>query len=117
MIANLYVDGFNLYFGALKGKGPGHKWLDLGALSARLLPKDNLRRIRNFTARVDARPGDPQQPQRQQTYFRALHTIPNLSIHEGHCSTHAKWRPLAHPLPPPAAQYAEVLLTKEKAPT
>jgi hypothetical protein len=114
MITNLYVDGFNLYFGAMKGNGGGYKWLDLAALATKLLPKDQVRRIRYFTAKVDARPSDPQQPQRQQTYFRALRTIPNLTIHEGHYSTHAKWRPLARPLPPPAPQYAEVLLTEEK---
>lgn len=98
----------------MKGNGGGYKWLDLAALAAKLLPKDQVKRIRYFTAKVGARPSDPQQPQRQQTYFRALNTIPNLTIHEGHYSTHAKWRPLAHPLPPPAPQYAEVLLTEEK---
>jgi hypothetical protein len=114
MRANVYVDGFNLYYGAMKGKGPGYKWLDVSTLAARLQPKDTINRIRYFTARVGARSGDPQQPQRQQTYLRALRTIPVLSIHEGHYSTHAKWRPLAHPGPPPAQQYAEVLLTEEK---
>ena len=114
MITNLYVDGFNLYFGAMKGMGGGYKWLDLAALGARLLPKDQVNRIRYFTAKVGARPHDPQQPQRQQTYFRALRTIPNLTIHEGYYSTHPKWRPLAHPSSPPAPQYAEVLLTEEK---
>ena len=98
MISNLYVDGFNLYFGAMKGNGGGYKWLDLAALAAKLLPKDQVKRIRYFTAKVGARPEDPQQPQGQQTYLRALRTIPNLTIHEGHYSTHAKWRPLAHPL-------------------
>jgi hypothetical protein len=114
MIANVYVDGFNLYFGAMKNKGPGYKWLDLAAFAAKLLPKDQINRIRYFTARVESRPSDHQQPQRQRTYFRALETIPNLTIHEGHYSTHKKWRPLVNPPPRPAPQYAHVYITEEK---
>ena len=65
MGANVYVDGFNLYYGALKGN-TGRKWLDLDALTRRLLPNDSINRIRYFTATVSARPHDPQQPVRQQ---------------------------------------------------
>ena len=39
---NVYVDGFNLYYGALKGTP--YKWLDLGALSKVLLPRDTIGR-------------------------------------------------------------------------
>lgn len=114
MLANLYVDGFNVFYGALKGRGPGFKWLDLAALAARLLPGDQINRIRYFTAGVDSRPADPQQPQRQRTYWRALGTITNLSIHKGHYSTHAKWLPFVNPAPRPAPQYANVYVTEEK---
>ena len=34
--ANVYVDGFNLYYGALKGSP--YKWLDVDALFRTLLP-------------------------------------------------------------------------------
>jgi hypothetical protein len=37
MRTNIYVDGFNLYFGALKGTP--YKWLNIHALSAMLPPK------------------------------------------------------------------------------
>jgi predicted ATPase len=57
--------------------------LDLAALSSVLLPRNNINRIRYFTAQVSARPHDPQQPVRQQTYLRALQTIPGLSIDRG----------------------------------
>jgi len=36
MLTNVYVDGFNLYYGCLKGTP--YKWLDLGALCQALLP-------------------------------------------------------------------------------
>jgi len=40
MATIVYVDGFNLYYGALKGTP--YKWLDIHALSRRLLPNDQI---------------------------------------------------------------------------
>ncbi len=54
-----------------------------------MLPGDNIVSIKYFTAKVSARPHDPQQPTRQQAYLRALRTIPNLSIILGHFLTHS----------------------------
>ena len=79
---SVYVDGFNLYYGALRGRA--YKWLDLLTLSRRLLkPWNAVTRIRYFTAEVLPSPRDPRAPDRQQAYLRALATIPNLSIHYG----------------------------------
>ena len=97
MPTNVYVDGFNLYYGCLRGTP--YKWLDLDALCRRLFPRDRINRIRYFTAIVSARPGDPQQPQRQQAYLRALQTIPGLTIHRGRYLTHPTRMLLAHPVP------------------
>ncbi len=58
MATIVYIDGFNLYYGAVKDTP--YKWLDLEALCRRLLPKDDIVGIRYFTARISARPGDPQ---------------------------------------------------------
>ena len=91
----VYIDGFNLYYGALRDAL--YKWLDLEALCRRLLPKDAINRIRYFTARITARPDDPQQAQRQETYLRALRTLPLVSIHYGHFLTHHVRMPLASP--------------------
>ncbi|MGH3928327.1 MAG: hypothetical protein ACRDTT_36610, partial [Pseudonocardiaceae bacterium] len=77
--------------------------LDLDALCARLLPKDRINRIRYFTATVSARPDNPDAPQRQQVYLRALETIPDLSIHYGHYLTHVTRMPLAEPAAAPRA--------------
>jgi uncharacterized LabA/DUF88 family protein len=82
--ANIYIDGFNFYYGCLKGTK--YKWLDFSKLCQFLLPKNTVGNIRYFTAQVVPRSHDPQQGQRQQTYLRALRTIPNLSIIEGHFS-------------------------------
>lgn len=108
---NVYVDAFNLYYGALKSTTG--KWLDLDALCHRLLPNDQIHRIRYFTAYVSARPGDPQQPQRQLTYLRALETIPHLSIHLGHYLSHPTRMRLARPAPG-QPNTVEVIKTEEK---
>jgi hypothetical protein len=69
----VYVDGFNLYYGCLKGTP--HEWLDLSKLCGILHKGNAINRIRYYPARVRARPGDPNQQQRQQAYIRALETI------------------------------------------
>lgn len=84
---NVYVDGFNLYYGAVKGTP--YKWLDLAKLCKIMLPGDDIQTIKYFTARVSARPHDPNLPTRQQIYLRALRTIPNLTIIYGHFLTHS----------------------------
>ena len=78
MRANVYIDGYNLYYGALKGSP--YRWLDLRELCRRSLgPDDDLRRIRYFTADIR---GDQAKVIRQQVYQRALRTIDNLAIHK-----------------------------------
>ena len=69
----VYVDGFNLYYGALRG-GP-HKWLDLNRYFRLLRQDDEIVSIRYFTALV----GPPQAP-RQQAYLDALATTPVVDI-------------------------------------
>jgi hypothetical protein len=89
----VYVDGFNLYYRALKG-GP-HKWLNLVALAGRLAPPGaTIDLVRYFTARVSARAGDPDAPRRQQILFSALLTLPNIRFHYGSFLAKTVWRPL-----------------------
>lgn len=61
MKVNVYVDGFNLYYGSVKGTP--HKWLDFSAPCRLMLPRDHINRIRYFTAKVKPLPNDPDQPQ------------------------------------------------------
>jgi len=82
MRVNVYVDGFNLYYGALRGQP--YRWLDIHRFVRGLLrSSDDVRRIRYFTARVGSRPQDPGAPERQATYLRALETLPEVSLHYG----------------------------------
>ena len=111
MVTNVYVDGFNVYYGCLRGTP--YRWLDLDALCRRLFPNDDIHRIRYFTAVVAGRPGNPQQPQRQQAYLRALQTIPHLTIHHGRYLTHPTRMALANP-PAGGPATVEVIKTEEK---
>jgi uncharacterized LabA/DUF88 family protein len=107
----VYIDGFNLYFGALKGTA--YRWLDVRRLCGLLLPHHQIECIKYFTAIVVARPKDPDQPLRQQTYLRALRTIPDLEIILGHYLTHAVMMPVANPRPG-KSKYVRVLKSEEK---
>lgn len=49
----VYVDGFNLFYGALR-RAP-YRWLDLAKLCQLYLPNDDVRKIKYFTAIVSAR--------------------------------------------------------------
>ncbi len=100
MRTNVYIDGFNLYYGCLKHTP--YRWLDLARLCQVMLPRHQIHRIRYFTALVRPRPDDTKQAQqqktqRQKTYLRALETIPNLTVHEGHFLQHAVSMPLVDP--------------------
>ncbi|MDR2984644.1 MAG: NYN domain-containing protein [Nocardiopsaceae bacterium] len=107
---NVYVDGFNLYYGCLKGTK--YKWLNIDQLFRTLLPRHEIRRIRYFTARISARPDKPDSPTRQDAYLRALKTLPNVSIHMGKFLQSSVRMPLAHPRP--GRKTVEVIKTEEK---
>ena len=109
---NFYVDGFNLYYRAVKDTP--YKWLNLLDVCQYLTPTHLVNRIRYFTAAIQPRTGDLQGPQRQQTYIRALRTIPNLVVHYGLFRPRKIRRPLVSSMQG-VFQYVEVMDTEEKA--
>ena len=116
-----YIDGFNLYYRALKPLG--HKWMNIDALSEAVLPASNrIAAIKYYTARVSGRT-DPGAPARQHAYLRALESLPRVTIHYGNFLTGKKWAGLVQPpafrpvcaLPPGVVpQVAYVWKTEEK---
>src|ERR1035438_4172930 len=69
----VYVDGFNLYYRALRKTR--HKWLNLHALCEAALPKScNIVAINYYTARVSGS-RNPASPRDQNTYLKALTTL------------------------------------------
>lgn len=111
MRTNVYIDGFNLYYGCLKGTP--YRWLDVEALCGRLLPKDEIHRVRYFTARIAAwKPGD-HGPAHQDVYLRALATLPKTTVHEGEFYVSRPRMPLANPQPG-GPKTVEVIKSEEK---
>jgi len=105
----VYIDGFNLYYGAVRGTP--YKWLDLMALMRGLLqPHHNIEKIKYFTALVDGRV-DANAPMRQRIYLSALQAhIPEIEIHFGHFLSHRK---TAREFDPPHRS-VDILHTEEK---
>jgi len=107
----VYIDGFNLYYGAVR-RTP-YKWLNLLTLCQLLLPGYQIARIKYFTAHVQSLPNDPGQSTRQQTYLRALRTLPNLDIILGHFLTTEVSMRLVQP-PAMGSAFVRVIKTEEK---
>ena len=103
----VYVDGFNLFYGALRDTP--YRWLNLEALCDYMLPKDDIRRIRFFTSLIKPDPRHPDRLRRQRTYLRALETLPKVTIHFGSFMAHFDRKPLAD-----GSGYADVLIVSEK---
>ena len=78
MMTNVYIDGFNLFYGALKGST--YKWLDVKRLAQTLLPEDEINDVCYFTARLRTVGGDGGKRQRQDVYLRALESLPGVNV-------------------------------------
>lgn len=107
----VYIDGFNLYYGALKDSP--YRWLDLGTLCRHVLPKNEVVKIKYYTARVKDRKNNQGQAARQEIYLRALRTLPEVEIVYGHFSAHRVSMYLADSKPG-RPRYADVIKTEEK---
>ena len=92
MRTSVYIDGLNLYYGAVKGTP--FKWLDPVRLSALVLPQACVvDRLLYFTAHVSGAV-DPGAPARQQVYLNALRTLPEVEVHFGSFLAKTVWRPV-----------------------
>jgi uncharacterized LabA/DUF88 family protein len=69
----VYIDGFNLYYGAVKGTP--WKWLDLAKLFGIIRAADDIQCIRYFTAMITG----PTKPN-QEIYLQALATTPLVEV-------------------------------------
>ena len=69
----IYVDGFNLYYGAVKNTP--HKWLDLQRYFSLIRQNDDIQLIRYFTAPIVG----PTRPN-QDTFLLALATLPLVAV-------------------------------------
>lgn len=106
----IYVDGFNFYYGACRRFGI--RWVNIRKLAETLLPGHSIAQVRYFSAPLKPDPIDPDKPNRQSTYFRALQTLPDMTIELGTFLQSVKKMPL-FPLSDPPVK-VDVLKTEEK---
>jgi uncharacterized LabA/DUF88 family protein len=90
MKAIAYVDGFNLYYQAVKGTV--YKWLDIPRACQMLVPEHSVVLVKYFTAPVGGKT-DPDKPRRQQQYWRALKEI-GCEIIQGKFMSRSAFMPL-----------------------
>lgn len=109
--AIVYIDGFNFYYGCLKGTTL--KWVNPLLLVQNMLTDIDVVGIKYFSARVKDRPNDPQAT-RQDVYYRAMQTLPNSSIILGHYLTHPVRMKLVRPTDCNHKKTVEVIKTEEK---
>jgi uncharacterized LabA/DUF88 family protein len=93
MATGIYIDGLNLYYGALRGSS--HKWLDLEKFVRLLLPNDEIAFIRYFSARVNSRYGETGNVARQAAYFRAVQENPLVRMTLGYVKQKERLLPIA----------------------
>jgi hypothetical protein len=107
---NVYVDGFNLYYGAVK-KTP-YKWLNIRLMCELAFPKNDIAEIHYCTAIVKDAPWDPEQSTRQQTFIRALEST-GIQVHYGSFMSTTVLMPRAKRLPG-QGRFVRVIKTEEK---
>jgi hypothetical protein len=103
VITSIYIDGFNLYYGCLR-KFPQHRWPDLEVRCRKLLPHNDIRRMRSFTARIKPARNDLQGPARPSAYLTALGSLPTVSVHFGAFLASQVRMRLVNLPPPPASR-------------
>ena len=108
----VYIDGFNLYYGAVRGTR--YKWLDLKQMVRRILRPDcHILRLKYYTALVFPTSKDRDKHIRQQTFIRAIETfIPEIEVYYGRFLESHKRLPLANPKG--AERFADVIRMEEK---
>lgn len=78
----VYIDGYNLYYGLLKGTK--YKWLDLLAFSKALLrPDHEIIGVTYFTAHIKTFPYDQDAVERQNVYIQALEACEKVKVVHG----------------------------------
>jgi len=63
------------------------------------LSRNEIGRVRYFTAKVTSTPSDPGRPARQEAYLRALRTVQGVTIHYGHFVVNQKYLKAVDPGP------------------
>ena len=107
MATGIYIDGLNLYYGALRNTP--YRWLDLNLLAKNLFPRDEIVIIRYFTAPIHRRNDVSRSHSRQALYLRALRTLASVEIHLGHFQSNEEWKVITENSIHPADKFDPVI--------
>ena len=96
MRAKVYYDGYNFYYGYLKGH-PELKWLNLVSFARALVKSEvEIVGVEYFTSRIKTYPHDQAAVERQKIYLQGLSTLSGLRIHEGFYNKNKTWAPFVN---------------------
>jgi hypothetical protein len=107
---NVYVDGFNLYYGAVRHTP--YKRLNIRRMCEIAFPNIEIAEIDYCTAIVKDAPWDPHQSTRQLMFIRALKTV-DVQVYYGSFLSKVVKMPLAKP-PRRGSRMVNVIKTEEK---
>lgn len=107
---NVYVDGFNLYYGAVRNTR--YKWLNIRNMCELIFPRNEIAEIHYCTAIVKDASWDPEQSIRQQTFIRALETT-GVQVYHGSFISKIVAMPRANPQRG-ESRMVDVIKTEEK---
>ena len=78
----VYIDGYNLYYGLLKGTK--YKWLDLSKFTRMLLSSDHeVVAVKYFTSCTLTYPHDNAAVERQNIYLQAIRSLADVKVISG----------------------------------
>lgn len=113
----VYIDGYNLYYGLLKGTP--WKWLDLSSFVRELVGDGHdIVAVRYFTAPIKTYPYDAAAIERQNVYLQALSTLPDVNVTLGFYAKNSALMPVREEsckvCPTPTAGMLRVVKLEEK---
>lgn len=106
-----YIDAFNFYYGLTKHSP--YRWCNLYKLCQLLLPEGEIEKVKLFAAYSKEFTDNPGQSKRQNTYFQALRTIPQIELITSTYVISEKYLPLCDS-PKEAPEKRKVRVPQEK---
>jgi len=108
----VYVDGFSFYHGLTKDTP--YRWCNLFKLSQLIFPNEVIQKVKLFAAKSKHFINDPKAPERQNAYFRALETIPQMELHLFEYIKQKRWLPKVSMLKSGIVEMEKVISYQEK---
>jgi uncharacterized LabA/DUF88 family protein len=87
-----YVDGFSFYHGITKNTP--YRWCNIFNLISTIFPEYYVKKVYLFAGKSRGVIGNPRAPMRQEIYFRALNSIPEIEVRKSNYARQERCLPL-----------------------